>query len=125
MSAVSDVRPGRPSVPSSRGSSGRPPWPEACGGRLSGHADASLATQGDMLDTQWDMFCAPVGATASLLLISRVHDRQPAAVASPRRVVVPDPQRQDEPAQQVPADHTGDQVGHETVLRGHAQDEQQ
>ncbi|MGW1543497.1 DUF2238 domain-containing protein [Streptomyces sp. NPDC002309] len=39
-------------------------------------ADAFLATQGDVWDTQWDMFCALVGATVSLLLLSRLHDRQ-------------------------------------------------
>ncbi|NOT88191.1 MAG: DUF2238 domain-containing protein [Lysobacter sp.] len=39
-------------------------------------ADAFLATQGDVWDTQWDMFLCLVGATASLLLWSRVHDRQ-------------------------------------------------
>lgn len=37
-------------------------------------ADAFLATQGDVWDTQWDMFCALIGATCSLLLLSRVHD---------------------------------------------------
>jgi putative membrane protein len=38
-----------------------------------GHAaDAFLATQGDVWDTQWDM----IGATCSLLLLSRVHDRR-------------------------------------------------
>ncbi|MFE1440264.1 DUF2238 domain-containing protein [Streptomyces sp. NPDC058739] len=43
---------------------------------IGGHsADAFLATQGDVWDTQWDMFCALVGATVSLLLLSRVHDR--------------------------------------------------
>lgn len=44
-------------------------------------ADAFLATQGDVWDTQWDMFCALVGATASLLLLSRFHDRQLAALS--------------------------------------------
>ena len=39
-------------------------------------ADAFLATQGDVWDTQWDMFLCLVGATMSLLLWSRVHDRQ-------------------------------------------------
>lgn len=39
-------------------------------------ADAFLATQGDQWDTQWDMACALLGAIASLLLLSRVHDRQ-------------------------------------------------
>ncbi len=38
-------------------------------------ADAFLGTQGDVWDTQWDMFCALIGATASLLLLSRPHDR--------------------------------------------------
>ncbi|MEU6146745.1 DUF2238 domain-containing protein [Streptomyces sp. NPDC047081] len=42
-----------------------------------GHsADAFLATQGDVWDTQWDMFCALIGATVSVLVLSRVHDRQ-------------------------------------------------
>ena len=41
-----------------------------------GQADAFLATQGDVWDTQWDMFCALVGASASLLLLSRLHERQ-------------------------------------------------
>jgi putative membrane protein len=39
-------------------------------------ADAFLGTQGDVWDTQWDMFMALVGALTSLLLLSRVHDRQ-------------------------------------------------
>ncbi|WP_405811917.1 DUF2238 domain-containing protein [Streptomyces sp. NBC_01520] len=38
-------------------------------------ADAFLATQGDVWDTQWDMFCALIGAACSLLILSRVHDR--------------------------------------------------
>lgn len=39
-------------------------------------ADAFLATQGDQWDTQWDMFLCLCGAIASLLLLSRWHDRQ-------------------------------------------------
>jgi putative membrane protein len=39
-------------------------------------ADAFLGTQGDVWDTQWDMFMALVGATAALLLLTRLHDRQ-------------------------------------------------
>jgi len=35
-----------------------------------------LGTQGDVWDTQWDMFLALVGAVAALLLLSRWHDRQ-------------------------------------------------
>ncbi|UXY25821.1 DUF2238 domain-containing protein [Streptomyces sp. HUAS TT20] len=56
---------------------------------IGGHgADAFLATQGDVWDTQWDMFCALIGATLSLLVLSRVHDRQLAALREwPQRVV--------------------------------------
>ncbi len=39
-------------------------------------ADAFLGTQGDVWDTQWDMFMALVGALCALVLLSRVHDRQ-------------------------------------------------
>jgi len=48
-------------------------WAALIGG---GAADAYLATQGDVWDTQWDMFLALVGATVSQLLWARVHDRQ-------------------------------------------------
>lgn len=37
-------------------------------------ADAFLGTQGDVWDTQKDMFLAGIGASASLLLLSRFHD---------------------------------------------------
>ncbi|HEV7715453.1 MAG TPA: DUF2238 domain-containing protein [Steroidobacteraceae bacterium] len=40
-----------------------------------GGATAFLGTQGDVWDTQWDMFLALIGATVSLLVLSRVHDR--------------------------------------------------
>ena len=39
-------------------------------------ADAFLATQGDVWDTQWDMFLAMCGAIAALILLTRMHDRQ-------------------------------------------------
>ena len=39
-------------------------------------ADAFLATQGDVWDTQWDMFLALCGAIIAQLLLSRLHDRQ-------------------------------------------------
>jgi putative membrane protein len=39
-------------------------------------ADEFLGTQGDPWDTQSDMFCALIGAIASLVLLSRPHDRQ-------------------------------------------------
>jgi putative membrane protein len=38
-------------------------------------ATAFLATQGDIWDTQWDMFLCLLGASASLMLLSRRHDR--------------------------------------------------
>jgi putative membrane protein len=49
-----------------------------------GAADAFLATQGDVWDTQWDMFCALIGAVAAQLLLARLHDRQLTAVAGLR-----------------------------------------
>lgn len=39
-------------------------------------ADEFLGTQGDIWDTQSDMFCALIGAVVSLLCLSGVHDRQ-------------------------------------------------
>jgi len=45
-------------------------------------ADAFLATQGDPWDTQWDMFLAMCGAIFALVLLTRVHDRQLAALGS-------------------------------------------
>ncbi|MFJ3775634.1 DUF2238 domain-containing protein [Streptomyces sp. NPDC090075] len=55
---------------------------------IAGHgADAFLATQGDVWDTQWDMFCALIGATVSVLLLSRVHDRQLRALEAAQRVL--------------------------------------
>ena len=48
-------------------------------------ADAFLGTQGDMWDTQWDMFTALWGAIISQLLLSRVHDRQLLALAERER----------------------------------------
>ncbi len=38
-------------------------------------ATAFLATQGDVWDTQWDMFLALVGAVASQLMLAPLHDR--------------------------------------------------
>lgn len=43
---------------------------------LGSGADAFLATQGDPWDTQWDMFCALIGAICSQVLMSDLHDRQ-------------------------------------------------
>lgn len=39
-------------------------------------ADAFLATQGDVWDTQWDLFLCLCGAVVSLLVWRRVHDAQ-------------------------------------------------
>jgi putative membrane protein len=52
-------------------------------------ADAFLGTQGDVWDTQWDMFMALVGATSALLLLSRVHDRQLARLEADRSAASP------------------------------------
>jgi putative membrane protein len=43
-------------------------------------ADAFLGTQGDVWDTQWDMFFALVGALCAQLLLGRTHDRELAAL---------------------------------------------
>jgi putative membrane protein len=48
-------------------------WQAAVG--LGSGADAFLATQGDVWDTQKDMALAGIGAMVSLLLLSRLHDR--------------------------------------------------
>jgi putative membrane protein len=38
--------------------------------------DKFLGTQGDIWDTQWDMFLALVGAICTLALFQRLHDRE-------------------------------------------------
>ena len=43
-------------------------------------ADEFLGTQGDVWDTQSDMFMAWIGASTALLLLARWHDRQLAAL---------------------------------------------
>jgi putative membrane protein len=45
-----------------------------------GAADAFLATQGDVWDTQWDMFIALCGALAAQLTLSAMHDRELAEI---------------------------------------------
>ena len=47
-------------------------WTAGC--RRRGHG--LPGTQGDVWDTQWDMFMALIGAITSLVLLSRVHTRQ-------------------------------------------------
>jgi putative membrane protein len=45
-------------------------------------ADEFLGTQGDVWDTQSDMFLALVGGVAALALFSRLHDREITALQS-------------------------------------------
>ena len=60
-------------------------WVAVAGGSA---ADDFLATQGDVWDTQWDMFLALIGAVTSLALLSRLHDRQlPAPTPVPAEAV--------------------------------------
>ncbi|HEX9195887.1 MAG TPA: DUF2238 domain-containing protein, partial [Azonexus sp.] len=44
-------------------------------------ADEFLGTQGDVWDTQSDMFMALVGSISAIALLSRLHDRQLARVS--------------------------------------------
>jgi putative membrane protein len=46
-------------------------------------ADEFLGTQGDQWDTQSDMFMALLGSCSALVALSRLHDRQLAALNSP------------------------------------------
>jgi putative membrane protein len=39
-------------------------------------AEAFLGTQGDVWDTQWDMFMALVGALVAQILLARIHNKQ-------------------------------------------------
>jgi len=48
-------------------------WTAVIGG---GAADAFLGTQGDVWDTQWDMFLALIGAITAQLTLGRIHDHQ-------------------------------------------------
>jgi putative membrane protein len=48
-------------------------WAALAGGDAAG---AFLGTQGDVWDTQWDMFLAGCGAIAAQLVLARFHDRQ-------------------------------------------------
>jgi putative membrane protein len=48
-------------------------WTALLGGES---AEAFLGTQGDVWDTQWDMFLALLGAILGQLSLSRIHDRE-------------------------------------------------
>jgi len=49
-------------------------------------ADAFLGSQGDVWDTQWDMFTALVGALCALCFVARVQDRSITRVLAPVNV---------------------------------------
>ena len=46
-------------------------------------AESFLATQGDVWDTQWDMFLAMIGAVTALTLLSHAHDRALTRLSAP------------------------------------------
>lgn len=48
-------------------------WAAVAGGEA---ADAFLGTQGDVWDTQWDMFLALIGSLTAQLTLGRLHDKQ-------------------------------------------------
>lgn len=48
-------------------------WTAIIGGES---AESFLGTQGDVWDTQWDMFLAFMGALMAQLMLSSIHDRQ-------------------------------------------------
>ena len=52
-------------------------WAALAGGDAAG---AFLGTQGDVWDTQWDMFLAGCGAIAAQMILRRLHDRQLLAI---------------------------------------------
>ena len=55
-------------------------WTALAGGDS---AEAFLGTQGDVWDTQWDMFCALIGAMTAQLVLGGVHDRALAKLPLP------------------------------------------
>lgn len=54
-------------------------WSALLGGSA---ATDFLGTQGDVWDTQWDMFLAFIGSITAQLTLGRVHDRQIAALTT-------------------------------------------
>lgn len=57
-------------------------WASLIGGES---AESFLGTQGDVWDTQWDMFLALLGCTSSQLLLSRRHDMEMARLKAERQ----------------------------------------
>ena len=49
-------------------------------------SESFLGTQGDVWDTQWDMFLAGVGALSALAFLSRAHDRSIAGLEKSRPI---------------------------------------
>jgi putative membrane protein len=58
-------------------------WAALIGGSA---AESFLGTQGDVWDTQWDMFLALFGAISALFLLARVHDRSMKSVVGDRQL---------------------------------------
>jgi putative membrane protein len=58
-------------------------WAALIGGASS---ESFLGTQGDVWDTQWDMFLAGFGVISALLLLARAHDRSMESVVGGRRL---------------------------------------
>jgi len=56
-------------------------WAALIGGAAS---ESFLGTQGDVWDTQWDMFLALFGAISALLLLARAHNRSMKSVVGDR-----------------------------------------
>jgi putative membrane protein len=54
-------------------------WAALIGGES---AESFLGTQGDVWDTQWDMFLALLGSISAQALLGKMHDRSLAAVRS-------------------------------------------
>lgn len=55
-------------------------WAAVFGGEA---AESFLGTQGDVWDTQWDMFLALIGALSAQWLLARRHDRELRRLADP------------------------------------------
>jgi putative membrane protein len=49
-------------------------------------ADAFLGTQGDVWDTQSDMFCCLIGSIISLILLTNLHDRYISRVEQTKKI---------------------------------------
>lgn len=50
---------------------------------LGQEADAFLGSQGDVFDTQKDMFCAGIGSIVAFIFLSGIHDRQLSGLRAP------------------------------------------